>query len=254
MGTVLKILGVIFLLLVIGFVALLFWAHGEGEDQQQRFFDAVATNDPAKLMAMMSPELASEFDPPILKLWMKAVNENLGAYQGVSATDFSTNTESTDKGQLTETKGEVEFEKGKAQVRLTLIDDKLVGFEVEADALKGVEWFTQPEPDLYQQRAKAFIENLVALEVDKAYEAMHPGLQKNITQEQLQAGMGRFVQKYGFLKEVEFVGEEFSKSDGKVNLIVRMVCTCEKAKLNAFVRFTFLGMKGHLIEFALPSD
>lgn len=254
MGTVLKILGVIFLLLVVGFVALLFWAHGEGEDQQQRFFDAVATNDPAKLVEIMSPELASEVDPPILKLWMKAINDNLGAYQGVSATDFSTNTESTDKGQLTETKGEVEFEKGKAQVRLTLIDDKLVGFEVEAEDMKDVEWFTQPEPEFYRQRAKTFVENLIALEIDKAYEAMHPGLQKEITQEQLKAGMGRFVQKYGPLKEVEFTGEEFSKSDGTANLIVRMVCTCEKAKLNAFVRFSFEGMKGHLMGFELPSD
>ncbi len=75
MGKVLKILGVVFLILIVGFVALLFWAHGEGEAQQRKFFAAIASGDPDKLIAMMDPKTIGPIDPPILKMWMDQINE-----------------------------------------------------------------------------------------------------------------------------------------------------------------------------------
>ncbi|MDP6634067.1 MAG: hypothetical protein QGG42_04170, partial [Phycisphaerae bacterium] len=89
MGKVLKILGVVFLVVIAGIVALMFWAHGEGQAQQRRFFDAVASGDPDKLIAMLDPASIGPVDPPILKMWMDRVNDKLGKYEGLAASNFN---------------------------------------------------------------------------------------------------------------------------------------------------------------------
>ena len=80
MGKVLKILGVVFLVLVVAIVALLVWAHGKGEKEMTTFFQAVETGQPEKVRALMAPELAKEFDPPIFKMWLDAFNERMGEW------------------------------------------------------------------------------------------------------------------------------------------------------------------------------
>jgi hypothetical protein len=48
MKKVLMWLGAILLLLILGFGGLLLWAYRSGAEQQQRFFDAIASGDPRR--------------------------------------------------------------------------------------------------------------------------------------------------------------------------------------------------------------
>jgi hypothetical protein len=178
MGKVLKILGVVFLVVIAGIVALMFWAHGEGQAQQRRFFDAVASGDPDKLIAMLDPASIGPVDPPILKMWMDRVNDKLGKYEGLAASNFNTSKNITSAGTVVESKGTAKFAKGQAEVRLTLLGDMIVGFEVTSDVLKGT-WLDLPlkEP-LYRDRAKKFIKHLADMEIETAMAMVHENLRK----------------------------------------------------------------------------
>ena len=90
MGKILKILGVLFLLVIAGFVALMFWAHGSGADKQEAFFTAVYSGDPAKVLALCDPRMADEVATPMLATWMRVFTERHGDFKGLSPTSFST--------------------------------------------------------------------------------------------------------------------------------------------------------------------
>lgn len=254
MGKVLKVLGVVFLLIVVGIVALLVWAHHEGGKEMDRFFGAIETGDPQKVLDLMAPSLTDEIDPPVLKLWMKAVNERLGKFDGLSAGSFGTETETTDAGQKTETHGTAKFEKGEAEVRLVLLDDKIVGFQVSSDKLDDETWFIEPDTDLYKERSKAFIKHLIAGEAEPALAMMHANLGKQFTADQLKQAMAQFVDLRGPLKEIEFTGETVGEDADSKFLTLTMTCICEKETVPAYTTFRFVGFKGHLAAFGLPGE
>ncbi len=252
MGKVLKILGAVFLVLVVGFVALLFWAHGEGEAQQRRFFAAIATGDPDIVIDMMDPESIGPIDPPILKMWMDRVNDKLGKYEGLAASDFNTSTEATGVGTIVESKGKAKFEKGQADVRLTLLGDKIVGFEVNSDTLKG-NWLKLPlEGPLYRDRAKKFIKHLIDIEIDAALAMAHKNLVKKLTPEKSKAGMEALVEKSGALKSIKVIDEKFIDGEDDKSLKIVMLCEFEKSKMLSYVRFEFSSVCGHLLGFKIP--
>lgn len=253
MGKVLKVLGVIFLIFIVGFVALLFWAHGEGAEQNKKFFDAVASEDPTQFIALMDDSLASQLDPPVIRMWMEYVNKRLGKWQGLAASEFSTEKKMVDAGTMVETKGAAKFEKGQADVRLTVLNDKIVGYEVYSEALKG-DWLTIPKEDLYRDRAKKLIEHFVILEIDEAREMMHEALRKQLSKEDTTAGMELFARKYGPLKSIEIVDEKFINGESDKSLLIRMLCTFDNGKTYATVRFDFDSTRGHLLSFQLPAD
>ena len=72
MGKMLKVLGAVFLLLIVGFVGLLIWSHEKGEATQERFYAAVDTQDPEKVLELFDVRLLEKVDAPVLAMWMKA--------------------------------------------------------------------------------------------------------------------------------------------------------------------------------------
>ncbi len=253
MGKFLKILGVIFLLLIALIVGLLVWAHGEGEQQQQKFFDAVATENTDTFFALFDEKAAKDMDPPVMKMWMKWVNAKLGKYQGLAASDFDTKSEAREKGTLLKCSGTAEFEKGTAKVEMALLNGKIIGFEMESDTLKGNWLNKKPDGDLYRKRADMFIRHLIALEVTEAMPMLHESARKQLTEDGLQKSMTAFAKLSGPLKSIEVIDETFENTRGTKRLTIKMVCTFEKRKAGAFVRFDFDETRGHLIAFRLPA-
>ncbi len=253
MGKVLKILGIIFIVIIVGFVGLMFWAHGEGEEQQARFFAAIASEDPNNLIDMMGDDLKKQVDPPVLRMWMIWVNQKLGKFTGLAASDFNTQKKMIDTGTLVETSGTANFEKGQAKVRLTLLNGKIEGYEVTSDALKG-NWLSDPKDDLYRNRAKELITYLVNCQIDQAVPMMHEAILKQISKEDMLSGMTKFADQFGKLKSIEIVDEEFIDGETDKSLVIRLVCQFENGKANAFVRFDFDSARGHILAFKIPAD
>ena len=247
-------LGGIFLLLIVGFGGLLVWAYREGEEQQQRFFDAIASGDPEQFIGLMDKRLADQVDAPVLRIWMTHVNEALGPFQGLAKSKFSTKKNLTDAGWVTETSGDALFENGPVQVGLTLVGDKLVGYEVSGDLLKKVDWLTEsPADEIYRERAKSLIRHLVAREADEALAMVHETLRQRITADQLVAGMTRFAEQYGELEGIEITDETFVATPDDKSLTVKMLCTFSKQKAPAEVRFEFDTARGHITAFDIPA-
>jgi hypothetical protein len=254
MKKVLMWLGGIFLLLIVGCGGLLFWAYRSGAEQQQRFFDAIASNDPAEFIALMDRSLAEQVDPPVLRRWMACLNETLGPFQGLAKSKFSTKKNLTDAGWVTESSGDALFENGQVQVGLTLLDDRLVGYEVTGDVLRKADWLRDsPADEIYRERARRLVGHLVAREADEALDMMHERLRERVTKDQLVAGMTRFVEKHGDLEGIEVTDERFVNTPGDKSLTVRMRCTFSKQPADAEVRFEFDTVRGHITAFDIPA-
>lgn len=252
MGKLLKILGVLFLILIVGGIALMFWAHGEGEAQQKKFFDVVAAGDAAKFIDMMDAKAVGQIDPPVVKMWMDWVNEKLGGYKGLAATEFNTNKKMTGEGTLVISEGRAEFEKGEAQVKLSLLNDKIVSFEVTSDALKG-NWFKLPlKGPFYRDRAKKFIKHLIDLEIETALDITHKELRKQLTIEQCKSAIAPLVEEGESLESITVVNEEFIDGKEDKSLKIGMMCQFKNGKMLAYVRFDFDSVRAHLMAFRLP--
>ncbi len=253
MGKVLKIFGMIFVMLIVGFVGLIFWAHGEGTELQEKFFVAVESDDPDKLMELLHPELHVEIDRPVLKMWMDGVKEKLGKHQGLSNSNFSTSSKSTSRGKLVESKGTALFEKGEASVHLRALDGKLEFFQMKSDLIKGSEWFRKPEGDLYRDRAKKLVEFLMTGKASEVTPMIHEKLQEKVEIETLQTGMAKLRTSTGEMKSIQVVSEDLVPGDSP-SLTVKMTVECEKKTFEAEVQFQFLGLKGHILAYQVPSD
>ncbi|MBS3821372.1 MAG: hypothetical protein KGY81_06390 [Phycisphaerae bacterium] len=251
MGKVLKVLGVLFLIIIVGVIALLVWAHGEGDEQMDRFFRAVETGEPEKVRALMVPELAETFDPPVLEIWLDAFNSNMGKFTGLAKSEFSTNKKTTSAGTVTEIEGKALFEKGEAKVAMNLIDGRISYLKIPNETL-GENWFRKPETEFYREKAETFIKCLAASEGAQAMAMMHPALSRQFQAEELDAAMDRFREKTGTMKSIEFTDERFVGNDEGGRLRLMMKYVGEKETVPAYVGFEFVGMKGELVAFKLP--
>lgn len=254
---ILLALGCVFALLIVGFVALLFWAQHAGSQQQERFFKTVAKGDPDALLALCDPALREQIDAPVLATWMAEVNKQLGEFQGLSKADFSTEANTTDKGTFVHSEGTVNFQKGEAKSDLEFLDDLLVKFSVNSDKIPK-DWFTGPtDTTLYKERGEKLIRKLLESNAKESAEMMHESLRANLPDDKLNAMMEELTVKAGPLKSIECLDAKFT-TDEKQTLTVSYRLDCEKGALDSTVDFDFAGLKGHLTGFnfkdAGPND
>lgn len=138
MGKALAIIGVILLLMVGSCVGCMWWGYKTVVGAQEDFYKVVATGDAGQVKAQLSAELQKSVDDAQLAAWVKAINEQLGAYTGMTMDEgFNINANSGTGGEEFRVAGNAEFEKGKARSTLRTIDKKVVGLKVESD-LPGV--------------------------------------------------------------------------------------------------------------------
>jgi hypothetical protein len=241
-------LGVIFAVLIVGFVALLFWAQRAGSQQQERFFKAVATGDPNTLLALCDPALREQIDAPVLAAWMTEVHKQLGDYKGLSKTSFSTEANTTDQGTLVHSEGTVNFQKGDATSDLEFLNDLLVKFSINSDKIPP-DWFTGPtDTTLYRERGEKFIRKLFESNKKETVEMMHESLRQTLPDDKLESMMEELAAQAGPLKSIEFQEAKFSADDVQ-RLVVSYRVECEKNSLDATVSFHFAGLQGHLSGF-----
>lgn len=241
-------LGTVFVLLIVGFVALLFWAQHAGSQQQDRFFQAVMSGDPSVLLALCDPELRDQIDAPVLAAWMAEVRKQLGDYQGLSNTSFSTQANTTEQGTFVQSEGTVHFQKGDATSQLEFRNNLLVKFSIESEKIPAG-WFTGPEDaTLYRERGEEFIQKFLGRDAKGAADLMHEVLRRNVPDEDLESMIDDVTGKAGPLKSIEFRAAKFT-ADEKEMLVVSYRANCENKILDATVDFQFIGLKGHLLGF-----
>lgn len=252
MGKVLKVLGIVFLVIVVLVVGVIVWAHVSGGKHQEKFFQAVLSGEPGQVMAMLDPSVKAKVDEPVLAAWMGAIKTHLGGFQGLSKAKFSTSTKVVNGVKMTESKGTVNFEKGQATSTLVFRNGLLVDFDVDSDKLPK-DWFKGPaDTKLYQERGKQFVTFLLTDQPDKAEAMMHEKFQKAVPVSKLKGIMERAVGRIGKLKTVTYLSDRFTIDKGQ-KLKVRYKAAGENGELSPLVTFVFDGLKGHLIAFDLDA-
>ncbi|MBA4020074.1 MAG: hypothetical protein C0483_23145 [Pirellula sp.] len=251
--TLLLVLGAGALLLVGSCVAFLVWAQRAGSEQQEKFFMAVSSGDPQKVLDLCDPGMTEQVDAPVLGAWMAEVQKQLGAYKAMSSTDFNTSMSSDDKGTVITSKGTVHFDKGDAQSDLTFTNGKLTAFEINSDKIKG-DWFQGfSDTKLYRDRGEEFIRKFFSKDLAGATPMMHEELRKQAPDDKLKSMMEAVADAAGPVKSVKFLKEKFTTDDGQ-RLLIDYEVVGEKAKVAFTVKFTFVGLKGQLLGFDFQEE
>lgn len=252
MKKVLIILGIVFLVVIAGFVAILVWAHAAGSAKQEGFFEAVGSGDPAKVLELFHPALREEVDEPVLAAWMRAFNEDLGEFKGLSSSGFSTSTKTTGAGTVTESEGTVNFEKGAAQSKLVFLDGKITEFNVESEALS-TDWFADGPADttLYEDRGEEMLRRFLTGDAAGAHAMFHESYQEHFTLAEVEEQVASAVPALGALASIKATSDEFTQSGTAQRLTVFYDVTCANEEAQASVTFRFVGLKGHIVEFKM---
>ena len=231
-------------------VVMVVMANRVGDSVQRDFFAVVATNDPALFLKAADPRMHDEIDAPLLQQWMQALNERLGPYRGLDASDFHSSTRFENGNRIVETKGTVEFEKGAAYSELTYVNEKLAHFHVTSKQMED-NWFREPDDTtIYRAQAETFYAELATENADAAFEIMSEELQRNVPIERFRELVAKIKEGLGTLDTIHFVDDEFleSEKDGQ-RLIVRFKLVGTGATYLADVVFVFGGLKAQFIEF-----
>jgi len=252
MKTILAILGVVFLVIIAGLAGILLWAGGSGKAEVKRFFDAVATGDTKAVTAILAPQVAADLDEPVLAVWIAALNARLGAYQGLSATDFHARAAVEGGVRQVECEGTARFEKGEAKVRVTSAGGKVIGFSVKSDKL--MDWFDRVDGALYRERAKAFIDAAFADREEHAFAMMAPELKAVMPLEKLKERMAAVRERTGTLRAMRFADDAFAREEDVPTLRLTATVEGEKATVPATFKFQFPAMKGALLGFRVGEE
>ena len=249
MGGILKVLGALFLILVVGIVALLVWAHRSGSGKQEAFFTAVYSGDPAKVLALCDSSKAEEVDAPMLATWMRVFSERHGEFKGMSASGFSTSKTIVNGVGVLESEGTVEFENGSVRSKLIHHDDKIVDWEIDSEKMKD-DWFEGPdETEFYRQRSKALLTHMLSGEPGQAYAMFSPPLQEACPMTKTTDIAEKATGILGALKSITFKDEKFEATEKGQFLTVLHTIECDDGVADGVVQFEFANLKGHLTKF-----
>lgn len=251
MGKVLKVLGVVFLVLVLGFVGILIWSHQKGEATQEKFFRAVLSGEPQQVLDMLHPDLRRQVDEPVLASWMAAVKEHLGAFEGLAKDNFSTSSRTENGVSILESDGKVEFARGTAASKLRFVDDQVVAFHIESEALPRP-WFTGlGDVAFYDRKARAFLDAIATADASTALASMHENLRAKFEEHAFGKSLQALRARLGLVSRVELLSDEFAVGPPQT-LELRYELSGSAETLKARVRFVFDKMQGHLAAFQVP--
>ena len=237
----------------LGCAALLFFGHKKGTEVQSAFYEAVLSGDVAAVKARFAPEIRGEIDDPVLAAWMGAVKEHLGAFTGISSSNFSTKVRTENGQDIVESTCVAEFEKGTAKSGLKLVDDLIVAWKTESDALPE-NWFTElADASYYVPGAEAFLLALFAGDAEKARSLVAEELREKLAGKDFEDGLVRVNAFYGTTKSLTLRRHEFEAGPPQsltLHLAAQGIGAAGSGEIT--VTFQFQGMRGVITGFNLP--
>lgn len=239
-------------------------ASKEALDVQQKFFQAIQSGNPDKVLEHLHQDLLAALDRPVLHAWMTAVKEHLGDVKGISQKGlrgtykFDKQVSQSEKGEKSEKQvrvlnaaARVVFTKGTAQSELWVHEGKIIRFEVTSDKIPD-NWIKDiQDTEMYRAEGAAFLKVLLEGEHEMAYDLQHETLQKVMTLEKLKAIGVDAKANVGKVKTVTWKSERFDIQPEKYKLRIRYKVVCEKESTDAVVDFQFLKMEARIVAFDL---
>lgn len=227
-------------------VALVTNSLSAAPQSQVQFFDHIEANDTAALLSSMGSELREEIDEPVFAAWVAGFRKELGSVRKIKRYGWASNL--TLNGLMSESKCTVTCERGTADSRLTMLNGKIVGFNVQSDRLS--DWFEGlPSTELYETMGASFIERFFSGSPEAAHGMCHPALQDSVSLQQLKDMVADVKGQTGtpVRTRVSNVSVESTKR-GDCLFVVYTIDGVESS-IKCRIKIQFVGLKGHLLGF-----
>ncbi len=221
-----------------------------GQQLQDAFESAIQSGKASNVIQMLTVEIRSEVDEPVLQRLLEQIDTKLGRVQ--SRTQTSLRSSVNGKNRIIESIAEVTFEKGSATIDLNSVDGRLTGFNVSSKRL--VSWLDRPSSNgLYERMGSDFIRTLLMSDISTAFDMMHPVLQKQLGREDFaamaEAARGTIDADNGLEISVNNSRMLEGKDGATPTMLIDfdlvdgdLTGTCE-------IKIQFVGMRGHLLGF-----
>ena len=256
MKNFLKVLGGIFLALILLFVGLIVYGQRSGEARLADYFKAAQGGSVAELQATLDPELAEIVDPELFARFIKALSDRYGEFEDIETNGFQFSEKEIGGKKVAEYRGTMVFAKGEVPLKVTFRDDKLAGLTIEDQALgQEILAASAGAPDnlsAYQAKGQAFWEAAASGEAGAAFSMMSEPLQRAVGADTFAAKVGKVFGGHT-LKEVRFLSSAVEPGEEpRVELHYQLVVDDET--IDAQTTFQFANFKGHLVAFNLGTD
>ncbi len=221
-----------------------------GQQLQDAFETAIQSQKADNVLRMLTDEIRSEIDEPVLQRLLEQINTNLGPARSRTQTGLRSIVDS--KRHIIESVAEVTFENGEATIELNSVDGKLIGFNVSSKKL--INWLDRPSSNaLYERMGSEFIRTLMLGNVDTAFEMMYPMLQKQLGKDDFAAMVevtrGTIDADNDLTITVNNSRMLETNEDSAPTMLIDfdlrngdVTGTCE-------IKIQFVGMRGHLLGF-----
>ena len=174
----------------------------------EEFFNALFTADADAVRAEVHPDIpGGEVIEPVLSAFAAGVREFYGDYRGLDARRWEVVTKVVPSGR-TWVKCVVDFEKGSAEARVELLDQKVIMFNVFLLQMPR-EW----TPDLddltpWREHGHAFLTAYAKGDAERAFAMMSPALQETATKAGFHQDMAEARADAGELEGIRFISEK----------------------------------------------
>lgn len=221
-----------------------------GQQLQEAFESAIQSRKADNVLRMLTNEIRSEIDEPVMQRLLEQINTNLGP--AVSRTQTGLRSIVNEHRHIIESVAEVTFENGDATIELSSVDGNLSGFNISSKKL--INWLDRPSSNtLYERMGSDFIRTLMLGNVDTAFEMMYPILQKQLGRDDFAAmaevTRGTIDADNDLRIAVNNSRMLETKPDSAPTMLIDfdlrngdVIGTCE-------IKIQFVGMRGHLLGF-----
>lgn len=245
-----KMLALTFALTIVAAAANAAPERMTGQQLQEAFESAIQSRKADNVLRMLTNEIRSEIDEPVMQRLLEQINTNLGP--AVSRTQTGLRSIVNEHRHIIESVAEVTFENGDATIELSSVDGNLSGFNISSKKL--INWLDRPSSNtLYERMGSDFIRTLMLGNVDTAFEMMYPILQKQLGRDDFAAmaevTRGTIDADNDLRIAVNNSRMLETKPDSAPTMLIDfdlrngdVIGTCE-------IKIQFVGMRGHLLGF-----
>jgi hypothetical protein len=222
------------------------------------FIDGLAARDGKGLYAMMHPELQVLLDPPLFQAFLEIVAEQLGPVVTKSTDDIRFFTEESATSKTVRGTDKVGFKNGTYEVKTTVTDGQLSGFNLAAPQLSKLDQLlyeylnklrgTENEKlravaEFYANQGSTFIQTLFTKGAKAAYDLLDPRVQAQLPFEKVAPDLERVRTSYAPIGKIELETIRFI-ADAEMNF----------EEMDITVSLERIGKKPAMVEFSYKFD
>lgn len=259
MKSILKFGCGLFLFAVVLFVVLMMYGQASGEAIVKEFISLAAKDSPDEFVARVHPSLQEEVDPELVYLLFKGVLKECGDFEGLNVNGMNFSDKVSDGNRTQDFSGTFRFAKKEIPMEMNFLNGLLLGFRVKDPgvaqaALEGANVIPAGVEKRYVAKAEKFWKEGLSGNEEAAFALMNEEVQKQFGREKIVEILKNVTEQNGKAVAIKFLSSRPKEPGANKSLFFFAIDFPEAKDVPAHITFEFVGLKGHLVGFSVPSD